>query len=593
MKLLVTTGVKEAQGENEEILFAGDWIKSNINFDQNFKKRKFKIFESIWADQQNLENFRIYLVELRKRLINELSINLNNIHSTKYSLDFWKILIDPWLTYYLEAIYTRWETINKIINTEENLHFIYLDNIESFEAPFDVKHFGFYITSSQIYNQFVFQNIINFFEKKKIKNLKIINKSNKINTNENLFFITEEKKKNYIYKFFNLFLKKLAKGNKFFLNISSLGFNFIFLNFKLNQIPFKDNEFFTDQKYNDLFKNKSKLDLKIRNKISFEFDKKNDFENYLIDNFSMDIPKSLIEDFSSIQNIVKDIPYKPRTIVSDLMHNHETIFKFWIANSIEAGVKLLTTDHGGSFGSIAAAVNYEEEISDVAIRWHKPITHNNVQLPALRLMNEEKRRSKKSKRTNILAIGFEISKYPKNIFISPISGQSLYQIEYLNIFYKNLNQKLKDNFLFRPHPYSSGGWDFEKRFEKIFQKKQIIPSFKKYKDYFKKSKVIVCTYPKTTFCEAMLSGPTILLYKSSYWKNSKEFEPLCKSLKSAKILFEDPILAARHLNEIWENVDEWWESEKVKTVREKFVKEAAFVEPNALYTWKKFLLNYS
>ena len=40
----VTTGVKEAQGENEEILFAGDWIKSNINFDQNFKKRKFKIF---------------------------------------------------------------------------------------------------------------------------------------------------------------------------------------------------------------------------------------------------------------------------------------------------------------------------------------------------------------------------------------------------------------------------------------------------------------------------------------------------------------------------------------------------------------------
>ena len=147
----------------------------------------------------------------------------------------------------------------------------------------------------------------------------------------------------------------------------------------------------------------------------------------------------------------------------------------------------------------------------------------------------------------------------------------------------------RSNFLFKSHP--SDEWNTEKRLESIFEKRRIISSKKEYWNYFNKSKIIVCTYFSTSFCEAMISGPTILLFKAGIHINSEEFEPLHENLKKVKILFEDPMLASKHLNDIWKNVDNWWESTDVKIARENFFKEVALMEPNPFEKWKKFLHN--
>ena len=46
----------------------------------------------------------------------------------------------------------------------------------------------------------------------------------------------------------------------------------------------------------------------------------------------------------------------------------------------------------------------------------------------------------------------------------------------------------------------------------------------------------------------MISGPTILLYKVKYWNHTSHYNNLTSNLKKAKILFEDPLKAARHIN---------------------------------------------
>ena len=310
-------------------------------------------------------------------------------------------------------------------------------------------------------------------------------------------------------------------------------------------------------------------------------------------NFTEDIPKCLVENFSMINNFVKKIPYQPKIIVSDVRHEHDTIFKFWLANMIKSGSKLITNDHGCAYGGASyddktydSIVN--EDMADVSVRWFKPIKKNNIQLPVLQLLNKKRKKNKK-KRKYLLTIGFGTTKYPKNIFLGPISAQILYQVDYIKNFYKGLDSKLKSNFLFRPYP--NDDWKIGKRIENELEKKHIISSKKDYAYYYKKSKIIVYAYPKTAFCEAMVSGPTILLYKSDFHINSEEFKPLHKNLKEAKILFEDPQLASKHLNKIWNNVDDWWESDEVKKTREFFFKEVALVENNALEKWKFFLNN--
>ena len=255
MKILVTTNLKETYGKEEEILFAGDWVKSSLNFEKDFKKRKYKFFESIWKDEKDIKKFIPYLTELGDKLVNRLSSDLNVIHNIDYPLRSWKIIINPWLHYYLEGMYTRFETINTILNKRENLNFVYLNNLKYLDTPFDVRDFTDYIRSSDIYNQFIFQKIISYFtDIKKNKYLKLIYSNEKISKKENLNFLKIYKnqkyeKQSYVRRFISLCLKSLTRNNKFFLELNSLGFNFILLSLKLKQIPFKDYEFFTYKKY--------------------------------------------------------------------------------------------------------------------------------------------------------------------------------------------------------------------------------------------------------------------------------------------------------------------------------------------------------
>ncbi len=585
MKILVTTSLEETHGKAEEILFAGDWVKSSLNFEKDFSNRKFSFFDSIWKNEEDIKKFHYYLSELRDGLVEKLSFNLNKIHKTNYPNRFWKILINPWLHYYLEGTYTRFETINRILDKKEYFNFIYLNNLKSLDAPFDVRDYSDYNRDSDIYNQFIFQKIISYFNDiKKNKFLKLIYSNKEIARKENLNYLNQNEKQNLLRKSLNFFLKRLSKNNRFFIELNSMGSYFVLLNLKLGQIPFKDYEFFNYKNYYQLLKNKSKSDFKLRKKILIDFNKNNEFENYLNENFFQDIPTFLLEDFSSFQKFTKKIPYKSEVIVSDIKHEHDTIFKFWMANSVVNGSKLITSDHGGNYGGIFWHSIMHEDISDFTIRWFKPIKKNNIQLPVLHLLS--KQRKNKNNRKYLLTIGFGGTKYPKDIFIGPISGQILYQVDQLDSFYKNLNIELKNSFFYRPNRYDHD-WNFQKRLEPLFKNK-IIPSTKKYLHYFKMSKVIVCTQPKTAFCESMVTGPTVLLTKEKYHKNRDEFKELHESLRKAKILFEDPIEASKHLNNVWKNVDDWWESEVVVDARKKFMKEAALIETNALEKWKNF-----
>ena len=89
-----------------------------------------------------------------------------------------------------------------------------------------------------------------------------------------------------------------------------------------------------------------------------------------------------------------------------------------------------------------------------------------------------------------------------------------------------------------------------------------------YKFVIQNSRLIVCTYPQTTFSEAMASGKsTILLYVPKYNELIPEAEPLLEILRNASIVFTDADMAAKHINQIWPTIDERWNSNEVENAR--------------------------
>ena len=73
------------------------------------------------------------------------------------------------------------------------------------------------------------------------------------------------------------------------------------------------------------------------------------------------------------------------------------------------------------------------------------------------------------------------------------------------------------------------------------------------------------------------------------WKHSKIFLELKKNLIKNNIFFDNGNLAANHINSIWDNPSDWWNSDKVLNVRKKFMNEFAMTSSKSVNKWEKEL----
>ena len=323
--------------------------------------------------------------------------------------------------------------------------------------------------------------------------------------------------------------------------------------------------------------------------MSLNFDKSDDFENFLSENFCRDIPQCLIEKFEDIKKLTQKILIRPKIILSDINHKNNTIFKFWIMDCLKENTKLITTDHGGIYGNGMRAIHFDEEISDTSLKWHKPMRKTNFQLPVMHLLRFENYRIKYQKRDKLLIICHDASKYPKHFSVGPIANQTLRQLYFIKNLNNNLDTSIIKKQFIRPY-FADNGWRINEKLKDFNMKNNFL--LNKYNDYrncMKRSKLIVVTYPKTAFYESLLSGPTILLYEPRYYRENKELKEVINSLKKVKIVFDDPLDAAKHINKYWNNLNNWWEANETVKARKFFFTKVALYEKNPFLKWKKFI----
>ena len=101
-------------------------------------------------------------------------------------------------------------------------------------------------------------------------------------------------------------------------------------------------------------------------------------------------------------------------------------------------------------------------------------------------------------------------------------------------------------------------------------------------DNIKDCRLVICSYPQTTFFDSLLSGPTILVYNPNQWRHYKELNKAYKTLKNNKIIFDNPVDAAKHINRIWHKIDLWWNEKEVIKARNLFLKEFNLPPKNKL-----------
>ena len=153
----VTTALEETWDINEHLIFA-DEVCCLYDRRHIWEKCDFTIASYHWKDRKKLGSDYEYLTKVYEKKIIELSNKLNVIHGVNYSLKFWRIVVGPWLAYFIHILFDRWQTVVQSRKNYDISKTIILSFKDERATPVDMGDFISKIKSKEKFNPLFSKN---------------------------------------------------------------------------------------------------------------------------------------------------------------------------------------------------------------------------------------------------------------------------------------------------------------------------------------------------------------------------------------------------------------------------------------------------
>ena len=117
-----------------------------------------------------------YLQEFYEQMLNSTANKLNEIHNVDHSLRYWRILIGPWLGYFLHMLFDRWSSIHQAFNEYDISQTSILEYQSESVISQGMWDFHDYYVSDE-WNHFIYGQILQTKENKELSVLSKILKA--------------------------------------------------------------------------------------------------------------------------------------------------------------------------------------------------------------------------------------------------------------------------------------------------------------------------------------------------------------------------------------------------------------------------------
>ncbi len=584
-KLLVTTSIKKTWKSDLPIYFLGEWCmlyKEKGCFDNI----EFEVAEYHWNDRKKLLNDYNYINKFYEEILIEITPILNRIHLKEENINYWRLIIGPWLGVFLQVIYDRWYMID---NTLKNSKYLYEVNIinsnYTSSIPVDMNDFQKKIISDN-WNEVIYSEIILNYSNISLNKIDV--ESNElISKTKNSF-----KGLKYIKKNIKLLLNKisglLSKNTEVFIISSYLPFKKeLELHLKLGQIP----KFWHAPELP-----KIEADTQLRYKLTSKIQKSESFEHIARVMIYKFIPISYLENFKNIITKINKIgwPENPKVIFTSNNFFEDEYFKIWTAEKQKNNTSLLIGQHGGNYGTslFNFSEEHEIEISNFYLSWGwKYNNSNSTKIKPLFNFKTSNTKIEYNKEGFALLVTMALPRYSYQLYSVPIASQYLKYLQIQFDFIEALPLYLQKQILVRLFPQDFG-WSQKERWIEKFPNINIDNGKVNYLTQIAKSRIFISTYNATTFLETLsLNVPTIIYWDPEYWELRKEAIPFFHILEEAGILHYNVKNAASKLIEIWDNVDLWWYQDSTQNAVKQFCNHFSNTVENPINILKRTIEN--
>jgi putative transferase (TIGR04331 family) len=570
----------------EPILLSGMWSSRNDKYIHLKDLEKLEVAKYHWDNKEKFSRDYVYLSQLTEEILHLLAEKLNQIHKVDFSIRFWRILLKPWLNTFLPSVFDRWETINNCLKSYEiESASIFKFNLNDV-TPNSTAEFNSFYNLEDFWNEYIYSEILKYVNDNKLAlyeengEKKFTNITDLVSYSEErscmndasnfLFLKIKLNLKQAIYKLFELTNKFKRPDTIFFHDCVDKKDQFV-IEAKLGNIP----SLFTSKKIPVFEFDKNK-----REDLFLSSSSNSDFKNFLITILGTQLPKIFVEGFNFLlDDGYKAWPAKPKSIICSGSVYADDYFKFYLANQVTVNnSKLFILQHGGHYGigRLSCMLDYELQIANKFISWGWGQKSNQIDnIPSLKISKMIKS-SRYSKKGSLLIIAQDYTRYSYHLFSYPVASQYISYENDIKNFIKSLNKDIYKASILRFKHGGSYGWNEIDEFKSSFPELILDDGVEKLESKIAASRLCIQTANFTTYLESLaLNIPTVIFWDPFNNELTEEASKYFEDLKKSGIFFPNPYDAAKHVNNIWDDVEKWWNTAEVQKSRLNFISKYA------------------
>jgi putative transferase (TIGR04331 family) len=559
-KTLVTTALEESWGTNHSISFLGDWCTLHSR-KEIWSSRDYQIIPYHWRSSETFSSDYLYLRTVYETTLLDIATSLNKIHEVKHSLRYWRILIGPWVQYFVQILFDRWQMLEIASNQTERFSTICLEIPHSWSIPQDFSQFLHFIETDiwnhTIYSQLLrLKNEINLVNQPLINMLELKSKFPSVHSNRTI------KQGLTIGSIYNKFATRFSKeSDSFFVGTMLPIADNLRLQIRLGQIP---------RLWNTDVEVESKFNPEMRNWCLVSSGSDN-FIRSLYSLIPMNIPLIYLEGYKKLESKIETLPWpsKPKIIFTSIQWSSHDVFKAWTATKVETGSRLIIGQHGGAHGAARymAIEEHQIEISDLFLSWGWSGGEKVHPIGDLRCLkpNFPRRNGNRG-----IIINAAYPRYSYWLTSIPKASQYLDYLEDQWALYREIPQHIQDRLDVRIY-MSDYGWSQEDRWKEQFPNVSIDRATTPLISRLHQIQLAIHTYNSTTLLESLFFNiPTVIYFNQDYFEIRDEVKPFFLKLRNVGIFHETPKSAAKHIGTVWSDINLWWLRSDLQEIREEF-----------------------
>lgn len=578
---LATTALEEFWDVSKPMVFLGDGCR-------RYSRRSFweplgaAVVPSCWADHAKASEAYDDVNALYERLLPALSEAMNRVHGVNHGVRWWRIVLGPWLFWYLSVLYDRYSALRSATTHYPDFTTLGLSE-ESFVTPGDTREFVCSV-NTDAYNLQLYTRILAVMGRKFPRKRR--------EPSANPFFIREK-------RFGKSSMKEMVKNLLKFLEY--LGDRGRPVTLKCHSFPRWAYLRLMLKSGGAIWPNSAKRMvppcLPRNDELRGMLGKlgalaESEFEAVALEVLPLEIPLCFLEGFGLVQESVKrHYASLPKVIFSAYGWYFDEDFKAWAAAASEKGTVLMGAQHGGNYGVLKWLFpeQHEVTIADRFYSWGWDSSRHGAKIvtfAATKLIGRKVLPASNQKK----GVLFVTTVAPRHLFQFPFTpDRSIKYLAWQRRFMGALPHDELNLLRVRPHN-EDYGWDVVQRWSDEFPDVQLERWNVTFLKSLEECRLFVCDHISTTYTETLAANkPTILFWNAEPNELRAEAQPYFDLLRREGILYDSPEAAAEAVTRVYGDVEGWWNEPARQAAVKEFCHRFARTSLAAVDDWAREL----